>query len=336
MTERNRPYRATVTATDRCLPSRVVTNADLEKVIDTSDEWIRDRTGISERRFLDDEATSFLAIEVANGLLRKRQIGAEEIDLIIVATITPDMVFPSTACLVQDRIGADKAWAYDLSAACSGFVYAITAGAQFIESGAHEKVIVIGADKMSSILNIEDRATYVLFGDGAGGVLLERSDDDGVIGFELRSDGSGGENLCLPGGGSKSPATHDSIDQRLHYVHQEGRAVFKVAVTKMAEVSLSLLETHGFAVDDVDLFVPHQANGRIITATADRMNLPSDKAFVNVDRYANTTNATIPIALSEASDIGRLASGDLVQMTAFGGGYTWGSVLLRWGNVHDG
>ncbi len=234
-------------------------------------------------------------------------------------------------------IGADNAWAYDLSAACSGFVYAITAGAQFIESGAHERVMVIGADKMSSILNVEDRTTYVLFGDGAGGVLLERSEqEDGLIDFELRSDGSGGDNLCLPGGGSKSPATHDSIDQRLHYVRQEGRAVFKIAVKKMAEVSLSVLESSGFGVEDVDLFVPHQANGRIITATAERMNLPLDKAFVNVDRYANTTNATIPIALSEASDTGRLASGDLVQLTAFGGGYTWGSVLLRWGTVHDG
>ncbi len=337
MTERKRPYNATITATDRCLPSRVVSNFDLEKVIDTSDSWIRDRTGISERRFLDEEPTSFLAIEVANNLLRKRQMNADDVDLIIVATITPDMVFPSTACLVQSHIGANNAWAYDLSAACSGFVYAIAAGAQFIESGAHERVMVIGADKMSSILNIEDRTTYVLFGDGAGGVLLERSDrEEGLIDFELRSDGSGGDNLCLPGGGSKLPASHDSIDQRLHYVRQEGRAVFKVAVTKMAEVSLSLLQSNGFGVDDIDLFVPHQANGRIITATAERMNLPLDKAFVNVDRYANTTNATIPIALSEASDTGRLASGDLVQLTAFGGGYTWGSVLLRWGTVHDG
>ena len=337
MTERKRPYNAAITAVDRFLPSRVVTNFDLEKIIDTSDAWIRDRTGISARRFFDDGPTSMLATEVANGLLRKRQVAADEIDLIIIATITPDMAFPSTACLVQDRIGATQAWGYDLSAACSGFVFAIVAGAQFVESGAHKKVMVIGADKMSSIINVEDRTTYVLFGDGAGGVLLESSEEEeGLIDFELHSDGSGGDKLCLPAGGSKEPSTHESIDRCQHYVHQEGRAVFKVAVTKMAEVSLSVLESNGLTVEDVDLFVPHQANGRIISATAKRMNLPLDKAVVNLDRYANTTNATIPIALSEAHDTDRLKPGDLVQLSAFGGGYTWGSALFRWGNVHGG
>ena len=335
MTERLHPFNATITAVERYLPSRVVSNFDLENVIDTTDAWIHERTGISERHFLDDEPTSFMAIEVADRLLRKRQISGDEIDLIIVATITPDMAFPATACIVQDRIGARRAWGYDLSAACSGFVYAIVAGAQFIESGAHKKVMVIGADKMSSIINVEDRTTYVLFGDGAGGVLLERSEseEEGLIDFELHSDGSGEDKLCLPAGGSKAPATHSSIDQRQHYVHQEGRAVFKVAVTRMAEVSLSVLKTNGFTIDDVDLFVPHQANGRIISATAERMNLPMDKAFVNVNRYANTTNATIPIALSEASEMGRMKSGDLVQLSAFGGGYTWGSALFRWGSA---
>ena len=334
MAEREHPFNATITAVERYLPSRVVSNFDLEKVIDTTDAWIHERTGISERHFLDDEPTSFMAIEVADSLLRKRQISGDEIDLIIVATITPDMAFPSTACIVQDRIGARRAWGYDLSAACSGFVYAIVAGAQFIESGAHRKVMVIGADKMSSIINVEDRTTYVLFGDGAGGVLLERSEsEEGLIDFELHSDGAGGDKLCLPAGGSRAPATHNSIDQRQHYVHQEGRAVFKVAVTRMAEVSLSVLKTNGFTIDDVDLFVPHQANGRIISATAERMNLPMDKAFVNVNRYANTTNATIPIALSEASEMGRMKPGDLVQVSAFGGGYTWGSALFRWGSA---
>ena len=338
MTERKRAYNAAITAVDRFLPSRVVSNHDIEKIVDTSDSWIRERTGISERRFLDGKPTSHMAVEVAKGLLRKRQIEADEVDLIIVATITPDMVFPSTACLVQDRIGAERAWGYDLSAACSGFVFAIVAGAQFIESGAHEKVIVIGADKMSSIIDVEDRTTYVLFGDGDGGVLLERSETEGegLVDFELGTDGSGGDNLYMAGGGSKEPASHDSVDRRLHYVRQEGRAVFKVAVTKMAEVSLSVLAANGLSVDDVDLFIPHQANGRIITATAERMNLPPEKAYLNVDRYANTTNATIPIALSEACDTNRLSAGDLMQITAFGGGYTWGSALFRWGAVRDG
>ena len=337
MTERKRAYNAVITAVDRFLPSRVVDNHDIEKVVDTSDSWIRERTGIVERRILDGKPTSHMAVEVAKGLLRQRQLEADAIDLIIVATITPDMVFPATACLVQDRIGAERAWGYDLSAACSGFVFAIVAGAQFIESGAHERVIVIGADKMSAITNVEDRTTYVLFGDGAGGVLLERSEREGVglVDFELRTDGSGGDNLCMPGGGSKEPASHDTVDRRLHYVRQEGRAVFKVAVTKMAEVSLSVLEANGLTVDDIDLFVPHQANGRIISATAERMGLAPEKAFVNVDRYANTTNATIPIALSEAVEADRLAAGDLMQMTAFGGGYTWGSALFRWGAVGD-
>ena len=273
-----------------------------------------------------------MATQVARQLLEARQLDAADVDLIIVATITPDMLFPSTACLVQDQIGASKAWAFDLMAACSGFAYALVNGAQFICSGVHERVIVIGADKMSAILDMEERGTCVLFGDGAGGVLLERSDDPeaGLIDFELRADGSGGDCLNLRGGGSAYPATHETVDQRLHYVFQEGRTVFKFAVVQMAEVSAAVMERNQVGADDLKLFVPHQANLRIITAAADRRKLPADKVYVNIDRYANTTGATIPIALSEAHKEGRIEAGDLVLMSAVGGGLTWGSVLWRW------
>ena len=326
------PYSAAITAVEHYLPDKVVTNADLEKIVDTSDSWIRDRTGIGERRFLEGKPTSFMATQVARQLLEARQLDAADVDLIIVATITPDMLFPSTACLVQDQIGASKAWAFDLMAACSGFAYALVNGAQFICSGVHERVIVIGADKMSAILDMEERGTCVLFGDGAGGVLLERSDDPeaGLIDFELRADGSGGDCLNLRGGGSAYPATHETVDQRLHYVFQEGRTVFKFAVVQMAEVSAAVMERNQVGADDLKLFVPHQANLRIITAAADRMKLPADKVYVNIDRYANTTGATIPIALSEAHKEGRIEAGDLVLMSAVGGGLTWGSVLWRW------
>ena len=326
------PYSAAITAVEHYLPDKVVTNADLEKIVDTSDSWIRERTGIGERRFLEGKPTSFMATQVARQLLEARQLDAADVDLIIVATITPDMLFPSTACLVQDQIGASKAWAFDLMAACSGFVYALVNGAQFICSGVHERVIVIGADKMSAILDMEERGTCVLFGDGAGGVLLERSDDPeaGLIDFELRADGSGGDCLNLRGGGSAYPATHETVDQRLHYVFQEGRTVFKFAVVQMAEVSAAVMERNQVGADDLKLFVPHQANLRIITAAADRMKLPADKVYVNIDRYANTTGATIPIALSEAHKEGRIEAGDLVLMSAVGGGLTWGSVLWRW------
>ncbi len=325
-------YRAIITAVERYLPDKVVTNHDLERIVETSDSWIRDRTGIVERRILEGEATSFMATEVARRLLASRQLDPGEIDLIIVATITPDMFFPSTACLVQDRIGASRAWGFDLSAACSGFVYALATGAQFIESGAHRRVLVIGGDKMSAITDMQDRSTCVLFGDGAGGVLLERSEepDMGMIDFEMHVDGAGCEHLHMKGGGSLFPASHESVDQRLHYIRQEGRTVFKFAVVRMAEVSLSLLARNGLKADDLKLFVPHQANLRIIEATAERMHLARDKVMVNIDRYANTTGGTIPIALSEACDQGRLERGDLLLMTAVGGGMTWGSALFRW------
>jgi len=329
--ERKR-YSAIVTAAARYLPDKVLTNFDLEKIVDTSDEWIRERTGIVERRVLEGRPTSFMAAEVAHRLLARRQLDPGEIDLIIVATITPDMFFPATACLVQDRIGAGRAWAFDLSAACSGFVYALVTAAQFVESGAHRRVMVIGADKMSVITDMQDRSTCILFGDGAGGVLLERSEEPemGLIDFEMHVDGSGGEHLCMMGGGSLHPSSHASVDQRLHYIRQEGRTVFKFAVVKMSEVSLSLLQRNGLKSDDLKLFVPHQANLRIIKATAERLGLPPEKVMVNIDRYANTTGGTIPIALSEACDQGRLQRGDLLLMTAVGGGLTWGSALFRW------
>ena len=323
MAAREKRYNAIITAAEHYLPEKVLTNSDLEEIVDTSDAWIRERTGIAERRFLDGQPTSFMAVEVARKLLQRRRIDPEEIDLIVVATITPDMVFPATACLVQDRIGACRAWAYDLSAACSGFAYAIVAGAQFIE---------IGADKMSAVLDFEDRSTCVLFGDGASGVLLERSEDPdmGLIDFEMHTDGSATECLNLKGGGSLYPASHESVDGRLHYIYQEGRTVFKFAVIKMAEVSLSLLEKNGLSGADLKLFVPHQANLRIINAAAERMKLPLEKVVINIDRCANTTAGTIPIALSEAWEQGRLERGDLVLMAAVGGGLTWGSVLFRW------
>ena len=325
-------YSAIITATEHYLPDKVLTNFDLEKIVDTSDAWIRERTGIVERRFLEGRPTSFMALEVARQIIQSRQLDPDEIDLIIVATITPDMIFPATACLVQDQVGASRAWAYDLSAACSGFAYALAAGAQFIESGAHRKVMVIGADKMSAILDFKDRSTSVLFGDGAGGVLLERSEepDMGLIDFEMHTDGSGGATLNLRGGGSLYPASHESVDQRLHYVFQEGKAVFKFAVVKMAEVAASLMEKNNISADDLKLFVPHQANLRIINAAAERMKLPLEKVVINIDRFANTTAGTIPIALSEAQKQGRLERGDLVLMAAVGGGLTWGSVLYRW------
>lgn len=324
-----------MTAVERYLPDKVVTNVDLEATVDTSDAWIRERTGIVERRILEGGATSDMAAAVARGLLRRSGTEAAQIDLIIVATITPDMMLPSTACLVQHAIGATRAWAFDLVAACTGFVYALVSGAQFIATGAHRRVMVIGADKMSAIVDMQDRATCVLFGDGAGGVLLEpaRGGDEGLLDFELHADGSGCDDLCVPAGGSRLPASHETVERRLHYLHQEGRAVYKFAVQRMAEVSLSLLERNGLTPADLALFVPHQANQRILSATAERMGLPMDRVMSNIAHYANTTAATVPIALSEAVAQGRLAPGDLVQLTAVGGGLTWGSALLRWGPV---
>ncbi|HMD38559.1 MAG TPA: beta-ketoacyl-ACP synthase III [Candidatus Acidoferrum sp.] len=314
------------------VPPKVLTNADLEKMVATNDEWIRSRTGILERHIADSAtATSHLATEAANLLLAQTKTDPGEIDLIIVASVTPDMMFPATACLVQDRIGAKRAWGFDLSAACSGFAYALTVGAQFVGSGAHKKVLVIGSDKMSSILDYTDRATCILFGDGAGAVLLEPAgDNEGILDFEHDVDGSGGQYLYQPGGGSLNPASAETVAKKMHVVHQEGSQVFKYAARRMAEMSTKLLERNGFTKDDLALLVPHQANLRIIRAAQERLGLDDSKVMVNIDRFANTTAGTIPLGLRDAVGQGRLHKGDLVLITTVGAGYTTGGVLLRW------
>ncbi len=324
---------AKITGVSGYVPPRALTNSDLEKMVDTTDAWIRARTGIRERHIVEKGvAASHLAVEAVQQLLKQKNVRAEEIDMIIVASVTPDMMFPATACLVQERIGAKNAWGFDLSAACSGFVYALTAGAQFIGSGAHKKVLVIGTDVMTSIINYQDRATCVLFGDGAGAVLLEpaQSDGEGILDFHHDIDGSGGPCLYMPGGGSLHPPSHETVDKKMHYVHQEGAAVFKYAVRRMAEVSCQLIERNGFSSRDVTLIVPHQANLRIIRAMQERLGLDDSKVMVNIDRYGNTTAGTIPLGLRDAVAEGRLRKGDLVLLVAVGAGYTTGGVLLRW------
>lgn len=324
---------AKITAVAGYVPPRTVTNADLEKRVDTNDEWIRSRTGIRERHYADPGvAASHLGTEAAKKLLAEKNLNPEEIDLIVVATVTPDMFFPATACLIQDRLGAKNAWGFDLSAACSGFAYALTVGAQFVGSGAHKKVLVIGTDVMTSILDFKDRATCVLFGDGAGAVLLEpaESESEGILDFEHDVDGSGGQCLYMPGGGSLNPATQETVEQRLHYVHQEGQQVFKYAVRRMCELATNLLERNGYTSKDLALVVPHQANLRIIRAMQDRLGVEDAKVMVNIDRYGNTTAGTIPLGLMDALSEKRLKKGDLVLLVAVGAGYTSGSVLLRW------
>jgi 3-oxoacyl-[acyl-carrier-protein] synthase-3 len=314
------------------VPPKVLTNADLERMVETNDEWIRTRTGIRERHIAEDgTATSHLATEAARKLLAQTKTDPKEIDLIIVASVTPDMFFPATACLVQDRLGAKRAWGFDLSAACSGFAYALTVGAQFVGSGAHRKVLVIGSDVMSSILDYNDRATCVLFGDGAGAVLLEPAKDgEGILDFSHDVDGSGGQYLYMPGGGSLHPSTHETVDKNMHVVHQEGSQVFKYAVRRMAELATCLLERNGFTSDDLALVVPHQANLRIIRAMQERLGLDDCKVMVNIDKYGNTTGGTIPLGLRDAVEEGRLHKGDLVLLAAVGAGYTTGGILLRW------
>jgi len=327
--------RVKITAVSHYLPERRVTNKDLEQIVDTSDDWIVERTGIRERRVAaQGQATSDLGAAAAVRLLERRGIDASEVDLIIVATVTPDMFFPSTACLVQNKIGAKKAWGFDLSGACSGFLYALATGQQFILAGSHKKVLVIGADVMTSIIDFKDRATCVLFGDGAGAVLLEPAAEGerGIIDFILRSDGGGGQFLYMPGGGSLNPATADTVAKKMHYVHQDGRNVFKFAVRGMAEVSDEILSRHGLSPSDLKLYIPHQANLRIINAAVEKLGLNESQVAVNIDRYANTTAATIPLCLSEAVEYKRIQTGDLVLLASFGAGFTWGSLLLRWEN----
>ena len=329
----NTLVRAKITALGTYVPPRLLTNADLEKLVETSDEWIMSRTGIRERHIVDKGmATSDLAVEAARCALAERGMDASEIEAIMVATVTPDMLFPSTACLVQHKLGAKGAWGFDLSAACSAFVYALQTGAQFVSTGAHKKVLVIGADVMTSILDFSDRATCILFGDGAGAVILEPSseDEEGIIDFIHEVDGSGGCSLYMPGGGSLHPATHETVDKKMHYVHQDGQAVFKFAVRKMAEVCEKLLARNGVKASDIDCFIPHQANQRIISATADRLGLKPETVIINIDRYGNTTAGTIPLAMHTAREEGRLKKGGLVLLASVGAGFTVGATLLRW------
>jgi len=323
---------AAITAVGHYLPENRLTNADLEEMVETNDEWIRTRTGIEERRILKDEdkATAFMGSEAAKEALEQRGISADEIDTIILATVTPDYLFPATACLVQNEIGASNAYAFDLSAACSGFLYALSTGANFIESGRAEKVLVIGADKMSSIIDYTDRSTCILFGDGAGAVLLEASEDEtGIIDYIHRSEGDTNLSLYQPAGGSLNPASEQTVADRLHYAKQDGRTVFKKATVGMADVSAEIMEKNNLTPDDVAWLVPHQANLRIIDATANRMGLDNDKVMVNIDKYGNTTAATIPLCLYDWKD--KLEHGDNLILAAFGGGYTWGSIYLKWG-----
>jgi 3-oxoacyl-[acyl-carrier-protein] synthase-3 len=321
--------RAAITSVQGYLPETILTNHDLAKFVDTSDEWILSRTGISERRIMKDGASSDMAAEAVKGLLAKKGLEPTDIDLVIVATVTPDYPFPSTANVVCDKVGMTNAWGYDLIAACSGFIYALQTGAKFIESGTHQKVIVIGVDKMSSIIDYQDRTTCVIFGDGAGAVLLEPTREDvGIVDAILRSDGSGRKYLIQPAGGSVSPATKETVENREHYVKQEGKTVFKFAVTNMAEVSAEIMEKNNLTSDDVDWLVPHQANLRIIDATAERMGVSKDKVMINIQKYGNTTAGTLPLCLWDWEK--QLKKGDNLILSAFGGGFTWGAVYLKW------
>ena len=316
------------------VPPRVLTNADLEKLVDTSDEWIMQRVGIRERHVVDPGvATSDLAKEASLSAIQKAGLTPEDIDFIIVATTTPDTLFPSTACVLQAKIGASHAWGYDLVAACSGFTYALTTASQIVAAGGSRHALVVGADVMSSIIDYTDRTTCVLFGDGAGAVVVEPSDDDsiGILDFENYVDGTGGPALCMPAGGSRMPASRDTVDQRLHYVKQDGQAVFKFAVRNMEEVCRRILDRNGLTADQIDLFVPHQASSRIILAATEKLGLPREKVVINIDRFGNTTAGTIPLALNEASEAGRLKRGDLVLLASVGAGFTVGGVLLKWG-----
>ncbi len=322
---------AAITAVHGYVPDYVLTNHELETMVDTNDEWITTRTGIKERRILKGEGlgTSDMAVPAVNALLQKRGISAEEIDLIIFCTTTPDYVFPATANILGDKIGAKNAWGFDLQAACSGFLYGLATGAQFIESGKHKKVLVVGGDKMSAIVNYHDRATCIIFGDGCGAVLLEPNDEGyGVIDSILKSDGSGAPYLHMKAGGSVKPASHATVDAHEHAAYQEGQAVFKFAVTNMADVAAEVMERNNLTSEDIAWLVPHQANKRIIDATASRTGVGPEKVIINIERYGNTTAGTIPLCLWEWED--KFKKGDNLILAAFGGGFTWGSVYLKW------
>ena len=325
--------RVKISALGTYVPPRLLTNADLEKLVETTNQWIMERVGIRERHIVDKGvATSDLAVEAARRALAQRGIEPSDLDAIIVGTVTPDMFFPSTACLVQQKLGAKKVWGFDLSAACSAFVYALQAGAQFVATGAHSKVLVIGADVMSSIIDYTDRATCVIFGDGAGAVLLEPAEDDsvGFIDFLHEVDGAGGCSLYMPGGGSLNPSSHETVDKKMHYVHQDGAAVFKFAVRTMAQLCEQILERNHVKGSEIDAFIPHQANKRIITATADRLSMRPEAVIVNIEDFGNTTAATIPLAMETARQQGKLKKGSLVLLASVGAGFTSGATLLRW------
>ncbi len=323
--------RASITAVNGWVPEYILTNKELEKFVDTTDEWITSRTGINERRILKGEGrgSSEMAANAVNGLLKKRGIGPEEIEVVICATTTPDLQFPATANIVSDMVGMKNAFGFDLNAACSGFLYALVTGSKFIESGQYKKVVVIGVDKMSSIIDYTDRTTCVIFGDGGGAVLLEPDESGmGIIDSILHSDGAGRVHLHQKAGGSVLPASHETVDAKQHYVYQEGQAVFKFAVTKMADVSAEIMERNQLTADDVAWLVPHQANKRIIDATAKRMGLGSEKVMLNIQKFGNTTNGTIPLCLWEWEN--QLHKGDILILAAFGGGFPWGSVYIKW------
>lgn len=315
------------------VPPRLLTNKDLEKMVDTTDEWIMQRTGIRERHIVDPGVgTSDLAKEAAVKAIAQAGLTPHDIEFIVVGTTTPDMMFPSTACLLQNKIGADRAWGFDLGAACSGFTYALTTGIHMVAAGTHRHALVVGADIMSSIIDYTDRATCVLFGDGAGAVVVSPADDDeyGIIDFAHEIDGSGGPALCMPAGGSLRPASHETVDQRLHFVKQDGQTVFKFAVRKTEDICTRIMARNSVSAEDIDLFVSHQANRRIITSAAERLGLRPEKVIINIECYGNTTAATIPLALTDAIAQGRLKRGDLVLLASVGAGFTVGAVLLRW------
>ncbi len=329
----SKPIRAKISALGTYVPPRLLTNADLEKMVDTNNEWIMSRVGIRERHVVDKGvATSDLAVEAAKKALANRGLTPSDIEAIIVGTVTPDMLFPSTACVVQNKLGAKGAWGFDLSAACSAFIYSLQVGAQFINSGAHKRVMAIGSDVMSSIIDYTDRATCVIFGDGAGAAILEPAEDDsvGMIDFIHEVDGSGGQFLYMPGGGSLHPSSKETIEKKMHFVHQDGQQVFKFAVRKQTELCLKLLERNGLKGSDIDVFIPHQANLRIINATADRLQLRPESVIVNIDRFGNTTAGTIPLAMNTAIEEGKLKKGSLVLLASVGAGFTIGATLMRW------
>jgi len=329
----NKPIRAKISALGTYVPPRLLTNADLERMVDTNNEWILSRVGIRERHIVDPGvATSDLAVEASKKALQQRGLAPADIELIVLGTVTPDMLFPSTACVVQNKLGAKGAWGFDLSAACSAFVYSLQVGAQFIATGAHKRVLAIGSDVMSSIIDYTDRATCVIFGDGAGAAMLEPAENDGegFVDFIHEVDGSGGQFLYMPGGGSLHPSSKETVANKMHYVHQDGQQVFKFAVRKQTELCLKLLERNGLNGSDIDVFIPHQANLRIINATAERLGLRNGNVIINIDRYGNTTAATIPLAMNTAIEEGKLKKGSLVMLASVGAGFTVGATLLRW------